>query len=197
MMIEGHTIETARLILRRFRPDEVGTLIALRADPEVIRYLGGAARQSPASIEQRFKFYLSCYESHGFGVSAVVRKADGLMIGSSGLQPLEDTGEIEVGYAFDKPFWGQGYATEAAAAWLRYGFEHVGLRSIVAVTDPANVGSWRVMEKLGMLYRGRERHYDQECKVYAITSDQFRAAHDPHRISETANEAVDESLDRR
>lgn len=173
-------IETPRLILRRFRPDEVGALIELRADPEVVRYLGDVAKQSPASIEQRFKFYLSCYESHGFGMSAAVRKADGQMIGWGGLQPLEDTGETEVGYAFAKPFWRQGYATELAAAWLRYGFEHVGLQRIVAVTDPENVGSWRVMEKLGMLYRGRERHYDTECKVYAITSEQFRAAGDPH-----------------
>lgn len=190
-------IETSRLLLRRFRPDEVGALIALRADPEVVRYLGGAARQSPASIEQRFKFYLSCYESHGFGMSAAVRKADGRMIGWGGLQPLEDTGETEVGYAFDKPFWGQGYATELATAWLRYGFERAELPRIVAVTDPENTASRRVMEKLGMRYRGREQHYDQECTVYAITPEQFRATHDSDHTSEEIREAKDEGLDRR
>lgn len=185
MPTSAPVIETPRLLLRPFRPDEVEGLIGLRADPEVARYLGGWARQSPEAVEQRFKFYLSCYESHGFGMSAAIRKEDGRMIGWGGLQPLEETGEIEVGYGFEKPAWGQGYATELAAAWLRYGFEQAGLENIVAVAAPENTASWRVMEKLGMRFRGRERHYDTECVVYAITSEQFRTIDESDHTSDT------------
>jgi ribosomal-protein-alanine N-acetyltransferase len=89
------------------------------------------------------------------------------------LQPLEDSGETEVGYGFDKPFWGQGYATEAAAAWLRYGFETAGLARIVAVAIPENTASRHVMEKLGMKYERDATHYGHECAFYAITREEF------------------------
>jgi ribosomal-protein-alanine N-acetyltransferase len=169
-------IETERLYLRPFHPDELGALVAFRADPEVSRYLGDAAMHTPESVAQRFEFYLSCYETHGFGASAVIRKADGEMIGWGGLQPLEATGEIEIGYGFAKLYWGQGFATEMAQAWFRYGFERVGLERIVAVAEPENTASWRVMEKLGMRYEGRAQHYGKECVKYAISREQFHPA---------------------
>lgn len=169
-------IETERLIIRPFRPDDFDLLAAMRADPEVSRYIGGEMAQKREHVAARFKFYLSCYEAHGYGMFALLRKPDGLMIGCGGLQPLEDSGETEVGYSFAKDFWGQGYATEMAAAWLRYGFESARLERIVAVADPANKASWRVMEKLGMEYEGRVRHYGMECVKYAIAREQFRPA---------------------
>jgi ribosomal-protein-alanine N-acetyltransferase len=103
---------------------------------------------------ERLRFYI-VLRKYGFGMSGVIQKSDGKLIGWSGLQPLEDSGEIEVGYAFDKHYWGKGFATEIASAWLRYGFEQAGLRRIVAVTVPENKGSWHVMEKLGMKFEKR------------------------------------------
>ena len=167
-------IETERLLLRPFTPDDFEALAAVRADPDVSRYIGGEKAQQREHVAARFKFYLSCYETHGFGASAILRKSDNLMIGCGGLQPLEDSGEIEIGYSFAKLFWGQGYATEMAAAWFRYGFESAGLERIVAVADPENTGSWRVMEKLGMQYEGRAHYYGMECVKYAIAREQFR-----------------------
>lgn len=169
-------IETQRLHLRPFRPDELGALVAFRSDPEVSRYLGGAAMMTPEAIAQRFEFYLSCYERYGFGASAVIRKADGEMIGWGGLQPLDETDEIEIGYGYAKLYWGQGFATEMAQAWFRYGFEHLSLERIVAVAEPENTGSWRVMEKLGMRYEGRAHHYGKECVKHAISRAEFRPA---------------------
>ena len=69
---------------------------------------------------------------------------------------------------------GQGYATEVAAAWLRYGFEEANLARVVAVADPENAGSRRVMEKLGMRYEKNERHYGKDCVFYAISREEFR-----------------------
>ncbi len=166
-------IETARLRLRPFTRDDLDALIALRSDAEVVKYIGGAM-QTPEFVEKRLSFYISCYAKYGFGMSAVALKSDGRLIGSCGLQPLEDSGEIEIGYAFDKPYWRQGFAFESAAAWLKYGFERAGLERIVAVCEPENTGSWRVMEKLGMRYERHARHYDSECLLYAIAPDEFQ-----------------------
>ncbi len=164
-------IETDRVLMRPLTPADLPVLVHLRADEDVARYLGGVA-EAPV-VERRLQFYLDCYARYGYGMSAVCRKTDGLMIGWGGIQPLEDSGETEVGYAFDKPYWGQGYATETAAAWLRYGFEQVNLARIVAVASPQNAGSRHVMEKLGMKFERMAQHYGSECVLYAITREEF------------------------
>ncbi len=94
-------------------------------------------------------------------------------IGWSGLQPLEDTGDIEVGYGMIKEFWGKGIGFECASAWLKYGFETADLERIVAVASPENTASWRIMEKCGMKYQKTETHYGLECVFYAISKDEF------------------------
>ena len=159
--------------MRPLTADDLPTLIRLRSDDDVSRYIGGKRMQSPEMIEQRFRFYLACYEQRGYGMAMILRKSDSATLGWGGLQPLEETGEIEVGYGFDKPFWGQGYATEAAAAWLRFGFEQAGLERIVAVAIPENVASRHVMEKLGMHYEREAQHYGNNCVFYAITRAEF------------------------
>jgi len=102
-------------------------------------------------------------------------KETGEMIGWSGLQPLEDSNEIEVGYGMIKEFWGRGIGFETASMWLKHGFETVKLDRIVAVADPANIGSWRIMEKCGMIREKEERHYDMDCVFYGMSRDQYLA----------------------
>jgi RimJ/RimL family protein N-acetyltransferase len=164
-------IETERLILRRFTPDDVEELLALRTDPEVRRYLGDQSRER---VEQRLLYYISHYEPHGFGVWGVVSKATGALIGWCGLLFLDGTDEVEVGYGVAREYWGQGLMTEAARASLRYGFERAGLKRIVAIAIPENTASRRVMEKLGMRYEKEARFYDHDVVYYAISRDEFR-----------------------
>jgi RimJ/RimL family protein N-acetyltransferase len=166
-------IETERLMLRPLTMDDLPEILRMRADEDVVRYLGGLAKQTPEFGTQRMRFYLECIEKYGYGMSAVVRKSDGVFIGWGGLQPLEETGETEVGYGFDKPYWGQGYATELAAAWLRYGFEEAKLARIVAVAIPENTASRHVMEKLGMRFERNAMHYGSDCVFYSITREEF------------------------
>ena len=166
--------ETERLLIRKFTMDDLPKLIELRSDEAVNKYLGGTRLQNPEAIEKRFRVYLDCYEKFGFGVCALVWKETGEMFGWSGLMPLEDSGEIEVGYGMSKDFWGKGVGYECARAWLEYGFEKAGLERIVAVAQPENTGSWRIMEKLGMRYEKTEEHYGIDCKFYAITKEEFR-----------------------
>ncbi|HJR07689.1 MAG TPA: GNAT family N-acetyltransferase [Pyrinomonadaceae bacterium] len=177
-------IETERLRLRPFTHADLQALRAMRVKEEVARYLGTSAIQTPEFIAERLDAYLECYRRYGYGVAAAEDKRSGALVGWSGLQPLEfgwkgwypaqgETVEIEVGYGFDSPHWGKGYATEVAAAWLRYGFVYAKLPRIVAVASPENKSSWRVMEKLGMKYVTTEEHYGSVCVCYAITRGEF------------------------
>lgn len=186
-------IETDRLILRPFVEEDLAELTRLRADADVARYIGGAKMQSPEAIAKRFQFYMDCYARYGFSMMPAIRKSDGVFVGWGGLQPLEETGEIEVGYGFDKPFWGQGYATELAAAWLRYGFERAGLARIVAVAIPENTGSWHVMEKLGMKYERRATHYGSECVFYSIAREDFKPRAGFYKVREETKRESEET----
>lgn len=166
-------LETERLIIKKFTPDDLVKLIEMRSDDEVIKYLGGRTLQNPEAIEKRLGFYLDCYERFGFGMCAMIWKENGAMFGWSGLQPLDGTTEIEVGYGMTKEFWGKGIGYEAARAWLDYGFNEKNLERIVAVASPENTGSWRIMEKCGMRREKTETHYGMECVFYAISKDEY------------------------
>lgn len=170
-------LETERLLHRKFTLDDLPKLIELRSDPEVNKYLGGTRLQNPEAIAKRLQVYIDCYDKFGFGVTAMIWKESGEMIGWSGLMPLEDTGEIEVGYGMIREFWGKGIGYETALGWLDYGFNKAGLERIVAVAQPENAGSWRIMEKCGMHYEKTEPHYGIECLFYAISKDEFNRRH--------------------
>jgi ribosomal-protein-alanine N-acetyltransferase len=94
------------------------------------------------------------FASHRFGIWAVESLKEGTLIGSTGLQhprfEAHFTPCVEVGWKFAAPYWGRGYATEAARAGLQFGFEQLRLNEIVAFATRANHRSLRVMEKLGM-----------------------------------------------
>lgn len=170
-------IETERLFFRKFTEDDLPWLIEMRSPEPVNRYLGGTKMQNAEALAARVNFYLECHEKFGFGMCVMGLKSTGELIGTSGLQPLEDTGEIEVGYNMSERFWGQGYGTECALGWLRHGFEKCGLDRIVAVAYPENTASWKIMEKCGMKYEKTEPHYGVECVFYAISRDEFLAIH--------------------
>lgn len=167
-------LETERLLIRKFTMDDLPALIELRSDPEVYKYLGGTRLQNPQTIEKRLRAYIDCCERFGFGSCALIWKETGEMCGWGGLMPLENTGEIEVGYGMAKQFWGKGIGYECARAWVEYGFEKAGLERIVAIAVPENVGSWRIMEKLGMRYEKTEEHYGLDCLFYSITKEEFQ-----------------------
>ena len=166
-------LESERLFYRQLTPDDLPWLIEMRTAEAVKRYIGGDTWQNPEALEKRLRFYIQCHETLGFGCCAMGLRSSGELIGTSGLQPLEDTGEIEIGYNMAERFWGQGYGTECCSAWLRYGFETAGLERIVAIAHPDNIGSWRIMEKCGMRFEKREEHYGIETLFYAIDRSEF------------------------
>ena len=166
-------IESERLIFRQFTLEDLPTLIEQRSDPEVNKFLGGTKLQNPEALAKRIRFYISCYDTHGFGSCVMIWKATGEVIGTAGLQPLDGTDEIEVGYTMIKDYRGKGIGTEAARAWLQHGFNDLGLDRIVAVAHTENWASRHIMEKLGMKFHKSETHYGAECAFYAISKDEF------------------------
>jgi ribosomal-protein-alanine N-acetyltransferase len=166
-------LETQRLLIRKFTHDDLPWLVEMRSAPEMNKFLGGTRLQNPDAITKRLDFYIECYEKLGFGVCGMFFRETGEPAGWSGLQPLEDTGEIEIGYGVAKKFWKSGLGFECAQAWLKYGFETAGLERIIAVAVPENTGSRRIMEKCGMKYERNVEHYGMDVVLYSISKADF------------------------
>lgn len=167
----GPKIETERLTLRMFEPDDAVTFHRIWNDPIVMKYIEGwrptleEARAGMTRLVERWR-------QQGFGQWAVVLKEEGKVIGYVGFKYLDETPEVELLYGIDKPYWNRGYTTEAARACLRYIFENKEHDRIVALADPENIGSWRVMEKLGMKREKIATYYNQELVYYAILREE-------------------------
>ncbi|NDJ75254.1 MAG: GNAT family N-acetyltransferase [Chloroflexi bacterium] len=167
-------ITTARLRLRAFTLDDVPAYhAAVFSDPDVMRYLPGGEPRPLEAAEKAVQHFTASWQQHDLGLWAVIQRADDTLIGHCGLQYIPDTPYIEVGYVLAKPYWGQGLATEAARAALRFGFEQRGLDRIVAVFVPENTGSERVMIKLGMKNQGLLQAYGTDLPCYTITREAF------------------------
>ncbi len=143
---------TPRLILRQWRESDLEPFAALSADPRVMRYFPSTLDRSESDALARRCAAL--IEERGWGLWAVERREDGAFVGLTGLHIPGDSLPcmpcVEVGWRLVFDAWGRGYATEAARASLRFGFEELHLPEIVAFTVPANHRSRAVMERLGM-----------------------------------------------
>ena len=150
-------LDTERLVLRRFRTDDLEPLAAILLDPEVLTWVGppDAGCEEVARAIDRYHRH---WEVHGFGRLAVVDRGTGELVGRTGVMREPDweatACKDEIGWAIDPRRWGEGIATEAAAAALRDAFERVRLEEVVSFALPENTASIRVMEKLGFVRGG-------------------------------------------
>jgi RimJ/RimL family protein N-acetyltransferase len=154
----GLVLETARLLLRPFRDDDLGGLAALCADPVVMRHFPKTLdRASSEKLAERIKAH---FDQHGFGPWSVEIKDTHAYAGFVGLMvPTFETHFtpcVEVGWRLARKYWGRGYATEAARVALAFGFETVGCDEIVSMTVPGNFRSRAVMARLGMKRRSQD-----------------------------------------
>jgi RimJ/RimL family protein N-acetyltransferase len=144
-------IETARLVLRDWREEDIPAFAAMCADTEVMKYFPKLLGYDEASaMARRIRANLA---REGWGLWAVEVKGGAPFIGFVGLSKPEfrpNEQDVEVGWRLARDAWGHGYATEAARAAVAYGFAELALPEIVSFTVPANVPSQRVMERLGM-----------------------------------------------
>ncbi len=145
-------LETKRLVLRRQVVEDLEDLYALYCDPEITKYIPDAPRNYEETKEE-LEWFLNGHPKHPeLGLWATIHKESGKFIGRCGLLPWEIEGqyEVEVAYTISREYWGQGLATEAAQAILKYGFEELGLLRLISLIDPENIASQKVAQKIGM-----------------------------------------------
>jgi len=161
-------LETERLTLANWEPDDWPAFHAIASHPEVMRYIATGApwpeQQSRGFVERQMALYVA----REFCLWKLTPREGGPLIGFCGLQPLPETPEIEIGWWLARAYWGRGLATEAARAALHDGFTRVGLTRIVAIAQPANTASIRIMQKLRMQYEGMREARGIPIVFYAV-----------------------------
>jgi RimJ/RimL family protein N-acetyltransferase len=147
-------LETERLVLRRFTPDDVDNLVELDGDPQVMHFITGGRTTPREEIENDLlPWFLHYYEGGDrYGFWAAIEKSTGTFLGWFHFRPGDGrpSDEPELGYRLRRLAWGRGYATEGSRALIRKGFTELGVRRVVAYTMVVNTASRRVMEKSGL-----------------------------------------------
>jgi [ribosomal protein S5]-alanine N-acetyltransferase len=146
------SLTTLRLSLRPLQPTDASTLHRISQMEGVLKYF---PNPSPPPLEKVEGFILgqeSHWEKYGYGNWGILPNDEKEIIGWVGLQYLPGLEETEVGFLLSPDQWGKGYASEAAQASLRFGFEHFELDHIIALVHPENLASLRVVQKCGMYY---------------------------------------------
>ncbi|MEU7802110.1 GNAT family N-acetyltransferase [Micromonospora arborensis] len=151
---DGDLPSTQRLRLRRLTTADVGALVELDSDPEVMRFLSGGVATPLATVrDEQLPRLLAGYDRHPrLGRWAALDQETGDFLGWFALDPSADGTEAELGYRLRRSTWGRGLATEGSRALVRYAFETVGVRRVWAETMAVNERSRRVMAKAGLHY---------------------------------------------
>lgn len=160
-------VETPRFLLRELTDADVPGLFALDSDPEVHRYLGNKPVKTIEESEAVVRLVRKQYEENGIGRWAVIDKASGDFVGWSGLKYEKNLRSglhyYDLGYRLRRPYWGQGIASETAEAAMRYGFHEMGLSELFAAAHPDNIGSNKVLQKLGFIWM---EYFDYEGTLH-------------------------------
>jgi [ribosomal protein S5]-alanine N-acetyltransferase len=147
-------LETSRLVIRPANTSDAQDLFALNTDPDVLKYTGDSSFASPQDAEKFIRDRMAVqFDKNGMSRFMVFER-DGTFLGWCGLKHFPETDEVDLGYRFRKEHWGRGYATEASKACLKYGFEILKLNRIIAKVMPENISSLKVVQKLGMTFKG-------------------------------------------
>jgi len=146
-------LETERLLIRQLSTEDAGFILELLNEPSFIRNIGD---RGVRTIEGANAYILNgpvaSYAKNGFGLYLVKLKETDESIGMCGLIKRDTLEDVDIGYAFLPKFWSKGYAFESARAVKEYAKNTIGLNRIVAIVDPENGGSIRVLEKIGLQF---------------------------------------------
>ena len=146
-------LETDRLILRAWEPDDRKVFARINADPLIMEYFPRVLDEAASNrLVDRFEQH---FEKHGFGFYALALQETGEFIGFVGLSHVDFdapfTPAVEIAWRLDYAYWGKGYATEAASAVLEHAFGPLGLTEVVAYAVHDNTRAIHIMEKLGFV----------------------------------------------
>ena len=168
-------LETKRLILREYTPDDFDALYAILSDPVTMQHYPKPYDES--GTKRWLDWSISNYATYGFGLWAVILKETGTFIGDCGLtmQPIDGQQLPEIGYHIHKDYWQQGYAKEAAAAVRDWAFENRDFECLYSYMKYTNVGSYSTARSIGM---DKLKEYPDErdgiLYVYRITREKWK-----------------------
>jgi len=158
-------LETKRLILRHFNVDDAPFILALLNEPSFLRHIGD---KKVRTLDDARQYILNgpvaTYERHGFGLYQVELKHSHTPIGMCGLLKREELPQPDIGFAFLPDFWNKGFAFEAASAVLNDARERLKLATLLAIVNPDNEASIRLLGKLGFTF---ERMHG-DVKLYTL-----------------------------
>ena len=160
-------LETARLILRRWREDDFEAYASLCADPQMMRYLGGKTLDRPEAW-RRMAMMIGHWQLRGYGLWVVEEKATGQFAGRIGFLNPEGWPGFELGWTLKREFWGKGYATEGARRALEYAFKKLDKQHVISLIHPENLSSIRVAERLGETVEGTAKIMGIDVLVYGV-----------------------------
>ena len=146
-------LETERLMLRRLAAGDAAFILELLNEPAFLENIGDRGARTLADARRYIaKGPVASYRKFGFGLYLVELKDSGAPIGICGLLKRESLDDVDIGFAFLRKYWSQGYARESAAAVMHYGWTTLRLQRIVAITKPNNHASITLLEKLGLRF---------------------------------------------
>jgi ribosomal-protein-alanine N-acetyltransferase len=154
--------------MRPLRPEDAGELYRIYQSEGILRYFPNPNPPPLERVERFLSGQQAHWEKYGYGNWGLELLGDTGLIGWAGLQFLPELDETEVGFLVDRPYWGRGYATEAASESLQFGFEHFHLGHIIALVHPENLASIRVIEKCGLEYQETRTLWGIELRRYMI-----------------------------
>ncbi|SEA50728.1 Protein N-acetyltransferase, RimJ/RimL family [Flavobacterium gillisiae] len=171
-------IETERLILREIIPSDAEGMFLLDSNPNVHLYLGN---NPVRSIEQSMDYIENLriqYIQNAIGRYAVILKETNAFIGWAGIKFITEPENdhlnfYEIGYRLREEFWGRGYGYEAAKAWLHHGFMKMNIQTIYASAHIKNVGSRRILDKIGLRLVSEYSHHDIPCVWYELDKKDY------------------------
>jgi len=165
-------LETERLLLSQFSTKDAEFILELLNEPSFIRNIGD---RGVRTIEGANSYILNgpvaSYAKNGFGLYLVKLKETNESIGMCGLIQRDALEDVDIGYAFLPRFWSKGYAVESALAVKEYARNVIGLNHIVAITDPENEGSIRVLEKIGFQFEKMVKLSEDDIELKLFAAD--------------------------
>ncbi|CAM1359042.1 Ribosomal-protein-alanine N-acetyltransferase [Tenacibaculum sediminilitoris] len=174
-------LETDRLILREIHESDIEGIFELDSNPEVHKYLGKNPITTFKQAEENITFIQEQYKERGIGRFACIEKSSGDFMGWSGLKLNQGEKEslngftnfIDIGYRFIPRFWGKGYASESAFACLGFGFKEMKYDIIYGAADLENVGSNKILQKIGLLLVNKFDYEGVDVNWYALKKTDY------------------------
>lgn len=174
-------IETERLILREVLESDLDGMYELDSDPVVHKYLGNNPIKTKEQAMKYINFIRNQYEEFGIGRFTAIEKSSGDFIGWSGIKL--NTGEKEalngkqdfydIGYRFIPRYWGKGYASESSLASLDFGFKELNIETICGAADVNNIGSNKVLQKIGLNFIEEFMYKDDKINWYELNKEDY------------------------